>query len=253
MEQGRSFRVISYNIRFGGLGREELLTQVLQGLDADLVIFQEATHPKVIAGVAEGLGAAAWASKRGFSLGFVSRSPVRHWRWHRLPQLKHPVLEVDPHHSCTVYGVHLRPHLFKWIEKKRVGEVNAFLSIVRGNREVKPHVVVGDFNSIAPDDEAQVSLMPTWIRALIHLSGGKILTEVIQKIIEADYTDGYRWLHGRDSGFTFPSLYPRLRLDYAFLSSGLPDQLRECTVISDSPDLKLASDHLPLLTVLEEP
>lgn len=251
MEQTASFKIVSYNIRFGGLGREELLTRVLQTLDADLIILQEATHPRVVEHLAEGLDMPTWAARKGFSLGFLSRRTVREWRWHKISSLKHPVLEVDLERAFKVYGVHLRPHLFKWSERRRIGEVISFLDIVYADTPGKPHLVVGDFNSIAPDDEAQISLMPTWIRALIRISGGQILTEVIEKVIESGYTDGYRHLHTQHSGFTFPSLFPRLRLDYAFLSADLRERLTACRVITDHPDLRLASDHLPLVTILE--
>jgi endonuclease/exonuclease/phosphatase family metal-dependent hydrolase len=40
-----SLRLLSYNIRFGGVGREQSLADVIKRVAPDLVVFQEATHP----------------------------------------------------------------------------------------------------------------------------------------------------------------------------------------------------------------
>jgi endonuclease/exonuclease/phosphatase family metal-dependent hydrolase len=248
-----SFRVVTYNLHFGGQGREEALIQVLKALDVDLVVLQEATKPRVVERLAEGIGASMWASRKKLSLGFVSRGAVSQWRWHKMPSLKHAVLEVALHsRSFKVYGVHLRPHLFKWREKQRVGEVKSILEIVSADENRTPHLVVGDFNSVAPGDEARVDLMPRWIRSLIRITGGRVLTEVIERVVEAGYADGFRSLYGDEKGFTFPSFSPRLRLDYAFLSPELQDRLEDCRVVNDHKELKRATDHLPLLTVMRD-
>jgi exodeoxyribonuclease-3 len=47
-----TLRLLSYNIRFGGLGREEPIAETIKGIAPDLVVFQEATHPAVIERVA---------------------------------------------------------------------------------------------------------------------------------------------------------------------------------------------------------
>jgi exodeoxyribonuclease-3 len=246
-----SFRVVTYNLRFGGRGREQALIRVLKAMDADLVILQEATHPAVVERLAEETGASMWASRRRLSLGFLSRGSVSQWRWHKMPSLKHAVLEVALHsHPFKVYGVHLRPHLFKWSEKQRIVEVKSILEIVSADENGTPHLVVGDFNSIAPGDEARIELMPAWIRSLIRISGGRVLTEVIDTVLQAGYLDGFRRLYGGEKGFTFPSFSPRLRLDYAFLSPDLRDRLKDCRAMNEGGELKRASDHLPLLTIL---
>jgi hypothetical protein len=115
-----------------------------------------------------------------------------------------------------------------------------------------PHLIIGDFNSIAPGDEARVDLMPAWIKSVIQISGGRVPTEVIEKMLEAGYADGFRRLHTAEKGFTFPSFSPRLRLDYTFLSPELQGRLQDCRVVNDHGELKSASDHLPLLTILRD-
>ncbi|WP_249691057.1 endonuclease/exonuclease/phosphatase family protein [Stappia sp. WLB 29] len=53
---------------------------------------------------------------------------------------------------------------------------------------------------------------------------------------------------GRLAGPTFPARLPLLRLDHIFLSKGL--RCLDCTPLR-TPPARLASDHLPLLAVLE--
>ena len=90
------------------------------------------------------------------------------------------------------------------------------------------------------------TLLPTRLRMLVWLSGGRIRWRTIKRILDAGYVDGFRHLNQEIPGFTFPVWNPHLRLDYAFVPSGFADRVRQCTVIA-SEDAKRASDHFPLL------
>jgi len=59
-----NLRLLSYNIRYGGSGREEALTAVIASAEPDLVILQEATKPGVVERVARGAGMAQWGTRR---------------------------------------------------------------------------------------------------------------------------------------------------------------------------------------------
>jgi len=48
-----TLRLLSYNIRFGGRGREQALAETIVAAAPDLVVFQEATDPFVIERLAE--------------------------------------------------------------------------------------------------------------------------------------------------------------------------------------------------------
>jgi endonuclease/exonuclease/phosphatase family metal-dependent hydrolase len=114
-------------------------------------------------------------------------------------------------------------------------------------------IVVGDFNSVAPGDAPVIRLMPWWLRLLLRFDGG-IHTRVIQMFLDAGFVDGFRRLHPEALGFTLPAVNPSVRLDYAMLSPDLVPRLRSCEPIA--PDgltspLVRASDHLPLLTVVD--
>ncbi len=56
-------KLLSYNIRFGGLGRQDALANVIKVVAPDLVVFQEATHPAVIEALSEATGLPFWAAR----------------------------------------------------------------------------------------------------------------------------------------------------------------------------------------------
>ena len=43
-----TLRILSYNIRHGGSGRETALTEVIRAAHPDVVVLQEATKPRVV-------------------------------------------------------------------------------------------------------------------------------------------------------------------------------------------------------------
>ena len=53
-----TLRIASYNIRKGGRGRQARIADVLQALDADVTVLQEATDARVVAGIAQATGSA---------------------------------------------------------------------------------------------------------------------------------------------------------------------------------------------------
>jgi endonuclease/exonuclease/phosphatase family metal-dependent hydrolase len=147
--------------------------------------------------------------------------------------------------------VHLRPRFSKWAERLRAKEIRFLLSKLEDDvsRDL-PHVLVGDFNTLAPGDEVRIESMPIWIRTLIFISGGRIQTDTITHLLQSGYVDGFRRLHPKKRGFTFPSFSPHIRLDYIFLSPNASDCLTDCRVIDSPPAVTMASDHYPLLAVL---
>ncbi len=58
-------KLLSYNIRFGGRAREAHLTEVIRAVDPDLVVFQEAIDPRVIANLAKATALTRWAAQPG--------------------------------------------------------------------------------------------------------------------------------------------------------------------------------------------
>ena len=242
-------KLLSYNIRFGGRGREAALATVIREAAPDIVVFQEAIHPEVIEQLAHETSLPIWAARRKHSIGFISRLPVSHYEWHYPAGAKHSFLEIALESSeSRIFGLHLSARFSKWDERQRAREIDSLLKSIKRYQEGF-HVLVGDFNTLAPGEILDVRRMPRWIRALIWISGRDIQRETIKCIRDAKYADGYRFLHPEVKGYTFPSWDPHLRLDYLFLPERFVARLKSCEVIYDGP--KAASDHFPVLSELE--
>ncbi|HEX6044403.1 MAG TPA: endonuclease/exonuclease/phosphatase family protein [Pyrinomonadaceae bacterium] len=246
-----TLRLLSYNIRFGGLGREHALAETIKALAPDLVVFQEATRPEVIERVAKEAGFPFWAARRNHSIGFLSRQEVAYHEWHYPADARHSFLEIVPAGSeARVFGLHLSARFSKWDERRRTREIRSLLQGIERHQHGF-HVLVGDFNTLAPGEILELGKLPAWIRALIWISGRKLQRESIQLMLDAGYADGYRMLHPDDKGYTFPTWDPHVRLDYVFLPKSFADRLVSCAVTTEPRDLiKAASDHCPLLAEL---
>jgi exodeoxyribonuclease-3 len=243
------FRVLSYNIRAGGSGREEALLSVIRASEPDLVIFQEATRPAVIERLAAGASMAQWGAQAGRSLGFMSRHPVAQFSWHRPRLSQHAFLEVIPAGmDVRVVGVHLSAVHSAWTERRRGLELRSLLAVLR-KREQGFHVLVGDFNTLAPGELLDIRKLPPRLRPFVWLSGGRIRWRTIQAVMDAGYADVFRHHHPSDAGYTFPTWGPHLRLDYLFVPAPELPRISTCAVVS-GPDVPAASDHLPIVADL---
>ncbi len=138
----------------------------------------------------------------------------------------------------------------KWSERRRVREIRALLKGIERYQEGF-HVLVGDFNTLAPGEILDVRRMPAWIRALVWLSGRDIQRETIQLMKDSNYIDGYRLLHPSDKGYSFPVWDPHLRLDYVFIPEGFANRLLDCDVVVEPAIVGRASDHFPLFARLD--
>ena len=128
-------------------------------------------------------------------------------------------------------------------------EVRALLDCIK---DVKDdfHLLVGDFNTLAPGELLNMQKLPMRYRILALLLGGRITYRAIQIIVDTGYVDGYRKLHS-EPGLTFPAWDPNVRLDYVFVPEQFADCIRSCEVISDISEPAKATDHLPLLAELQ--
>lgn len=245
-------RILSYNIRRGGQGREEALGAVIRACEADVVVLQEATDPAVVARLASGAGMEQFASRKGDSLAFLSRRKVRQFGWHRPRISRHAFLEIELEGSETrIFGIHLSAVHAAWTERRRIEELRALLrSIARHQHGF--HVLTGDFNTLAPGELLDFRKLPGRLRALVWLSGGKVRWRTIQIILDGGYVDAYRSLHPNVPGFTFPTWEPHVRLDYLFIPVRYAPQLTSCEVVAPQ-GAGDASDHFPVLSVVELP
>lgn len=247
-----TLRLLSYNIRFGGRGREQALAETIIAAAPDLVVFQEATDPVVIERLAEATKFPFWSARRNHSIGFLSRQQVDYYEWHYPAGAKHSFLEIVPSGGkVRVFGLHLSARFSKWDERRRTREIRSLLDGIKRHQDGF-HVLVGDFNTLAPGEVLELNRLPAWIRALIWISGRKLQRESIQLVLDAGYADGFRTLHPDVKGYTFPTWDPHVRLDYVFVPKAFVSRLVKCEVNTEPTErIRAASDHCPLVAELQ--
>ena len=244
----KALRLLSYNILKGGLGREEPLAAVISSCDPDVVIFQEAYRPSVIQQLARTCGYDHWASSQGHSVAFMSRLAIAGHVWRRVRWAKRAYLEIVTSTDFRIYGVHLSAVHSNLTEQRRGYELRALLRSIERHQHGL-HIVMGDFNTLAPGERLDMNKLPPRLRALAWVTGKSIRWITIRLMLEAGYVDAYRKFHG-DEGHTFTTGDPHVRLDYGFVPEPFKGNLQRCEVVRDHPKLKSASDHFPLLTEL---
>jgi exodeoxyribonuclease-3 len=252
MREPLELKVLSYNIRFGGKGRQQWIGEVLRAAAADVVILQEAVDPEVVEELASLADMPVWTAFRGRSLGLLSRRRQIRWAYHRPRQVKHGFLEVTlASPPLTIFGLHLHPYFSRWTENYRIREARILLDLMAQTVQLNaPHVLLGDFNTVSPGDRVEIRRMPAWIRSLIRISGGRIDTRLIDFVLASGYADAFRRLYPHRPGYTFPARSPHVRLDYGFIPSRQIRMLKDCAVLTSPLGVRRASDHFPLLLTL---
>lgn len=241
-----NLRLLSYNIRFGGRERKRQIAEVICAAAPDIVIFQEASQPSVIEFLSRECEMPHWGARAKHSTGYISRMEIAQHQWHHPKGSRHAYLEIQPVGlKIKIFGLHLRARFSKWSERRRHKEIQALLQNIRQHQHGF-HLLVGDFNTLAPGASFQLHLMPLWIRALIWFSGNDIKRDTIETILGAGYLDGFRYLFPKDKGYTFPVWRPHVRLDYVFLPEKYQENLLSCEVVKTPPIVTKASDHFPL-------
>ena len=175
----------------------------------------------------------------------MSRAPIRHVDWHKPRRSRHAFLEVVVgDDDLRVFGVHLSAVHAAWTERQRMRELQALLASIARHQH-GPHLIVGDFNTLAPGERLDMAKLPLRLHPFVWLSGGRIRWRTVTTILDHGYVDGYRLLHPDAPGMTFPTWDPHVRLDYAFVPSTFAARVRACDVGS-SDNARAASDHFPL-------
>jgi exodeoxyribonuclease-3 len=241
-----TIKLLSYNIKLGGGGREELIASVINANAPDIVILQEATRPRVVQRIAELSRMPTAICAAGRSVACLTRLSVKSHRYVRPLFSQHAFLEVVPKDlDARFFGVHLSAVHAAWTERRRVRELRSMLAAIRDAADTF-HMIVGDFNTLAPNEALDVTRLPYRLRVLVWLSGGRIRWQTIAIMLGANYIDSYRALDPTNAGYTFPTWEPHVRLDYAFLPKPNSERLISCSVATEAAEVKRASDHFPL-------
>ena len=254
-------RLLTYNIREGGIGRADAIAEVIRAASPDVVALQEARDPTVVERIAEVAGFPFCGSRRSHSTGFLSRIPVLEHGWRHPPRTRHALLEVSLADGFPrLFVLHLRAWFSNWSEQRRARELRGLLDgireqLVREQHAFAFHVLAGDFNALAPGELFDSSPMPAWIRGMVWLSGRDIARSTIEMMRADGYVDAWRTVHGNlenDPGYTFPVWNPHVRLDYVFTPAQYAPRVIACEVRRTPDEVRTASDHLPLLVELSD-
>jgi endonuclease/exonuclease/phosphatase family metal-dependent hydrolase len=163
-------RILSYNILVGGTRRVDQLSTVIRSIQPDVVGLAEATDPKVVEELAARLDMQFRLSGRGkgardWQLAVLSRLPILSTTIHtRTTFTRKHLLEVcveEPGGSpLTVFVIHQTAsfHRGRLSNRIRRAEVQEMLSIMEACKGT-PHLVMGDFNSIAPGDDLHATAL----------------------------------------------------------------------------------------------
>lgn len=245
-----TFRLLTYNIWKGGVGRVDAIARVIDACHPDVVLLQEATRPEVVKAIAAQTGMSDWRSMPRQSLAFLSRAPVEHAAWHRPRFSRHAFLEVVPRGlPVRCFGLHLSAVHAAWTERRRTFELRALLDAIEAHRGGF-HVLAGDFNTLAPGQDLELNRLPARLRPLVWLSGGRVKWRTIHTMVDAGYLDAFREQHPDQPGYTMPSWDPHVRLDYVFVPRRFPGRIVNCDVVRTA-DAHHASDHLAVIAELD--
>jgi exodeoxyribonuclease III len=244
-----TLRILTYNIRYGGSGREAAMARIVNACHPDLVLLQEATRPAVVEALASETGMREWRSFSRQSLAFMSRRPVLEATWHRPRFSRHAFIEVVlADIDVRIFGLHLSAVHAAWTERRRLFELRSLLRVIsRG--QMGFHAIAGDFNTLAPGELLDPGRLPARLRPFVWLSGGRIKWRTIQEVLDAGYADAYRLRHFQEIGHTFPTSDPHLRLDFVFVPKTFADRVVACDVVR-TEDAVRASDHFPVFADL---
>jgi endonuclease/exonuclease/phosphatase family metal-dependent hydrolase len=254
-------RLLTYNIRQGGVGRADAIAEVIRAASPDVVALQEASDPVVVERIARLAAFPFWGSRRSHSTGFLSQVPVLEYGWRHPPQTRHALLEVRLADGFPrVFVLHLRAWFSKWSERQRARELRGLLDgireqLIREQHTFAFHLLAGDFNALGPGERFDPSPMPAWIRGMIWLSGRDIARSTIEMMRADGYVDAWRTVHANmegQPGYTFPVWNPHVRLDYVFTPAEYASRLIACEVRRTPEAVRTASDHFPLLVEISD-
>lgn len=170
-------RILSYNILAGGKRRVDQLTKIISSAHPDIVGLVEANSLQAVKDLADRLGmqyriSGSPTQARDWQTALLSHLPIieTHSHFHA-DILTKPVLEVcleeEEGHKLTVFVTHLAAAFYRGrggdsIRRREVQEILRIMAPKRGT----PHLLMGDFNAIAPGDRLQASVLVRYLAAM---------------------------------------------------------------------------------------
>ncbi|MGB1285304.1 MAG: endonuclease/exonuclease/phosphatase family protein [Aggregatilineales bacterium] len=242
-------RILGYNILKSACGREALVAEVIQAYQPDIVMIAEGADPDCVQRIADIADYPIVVSQPGCSTACLSRIPID-FSWQKTGLSRAPFLVIQPDNSdLQIVGVHFFSNLAGIAEQLRLREVRALLKCTAQFSET-PHLLIGDFNTVVPDDTPDVSSYPLWLKLTVFFNGGGVPRQALRKLIQAGYTDTFRHFHPDDPGYSIPTPSPNTRLDYIFASSSCLPMIQNSQILRQPDVILQASDHYPTLVDL---
>lgn len=268
-----TLRVMTYNILFGGTGREKQIRDVIEAIQPDIAVFTEVTSAKSFDLIADAVGPHVAGRvdrrRREFPV-IVSRWPLEQsqtWgpAWSPTKWVSAMARPFGTR-AVAVHGVQFVPQPLWPFELCRLAEARALVRYLQAQAETS-HVLAGDFNALIGEDRQDLRGAPLWVRAQLLLQGGRTMRWALRHLQRRGLVDCYRACNASMDGFTVPSWSPSARIDYVFVSVDLSLSRSGAGVGGDSraaagtpnrsvagligqrssSDLSgLASDHLPV-------
>lgn len=269
-------RLLTYNIHgwltAGGASNLDQVVQVIAAQNPDIVGLNEVYYPRADGVTGE---AALAALARQLDMHYVFGPCIRWPAQDNMPAdaygnallSRYPILASAAHHLTPVPEKEQRgllearlalpdgrpftvyvTHLDHTDEGARLTQLRALRSWTVRDRS-RPHVVMGDFNAIAPWDFAdrpdaltQLNAKPKGQNMVNEASGGP---QVVTQMEKAGYVDAYAQVGKPGAQSFMPATNPPIRIDYFFLSKPLSPALVDCQIVQE-PDGQEASDHRPV-------
>lgn len=166
-----TIRILSYNILLGATRRLEPLSSIIASTHSDIIGLVEATDAHVVEELAKRLHMHFCFTGRGqrprdWQVAVLSRYPILDAHVHTYPDIlvRNHILEasiaVPTIGPLTVFVAHLTADFFHGNEGNRIRrlEMEKILCLMKAKRGT-PHLLMGDFNTIAPGDKLQASYM----------------------------------------------------------------------------------------------
>src|SRR6266581_1219132 len=278
-------RILSYNILVGATRRVDPLTDMIKAARPDVVGLVEATNPQVVEELAHRLDmqhvlSAYPTHLQDWQVALLSRLPIIYTKTHLLTK---PVLEVCLEEASgrqiSVFVTHLSAAFSKgWAgDGIRQREVRELLRIMSA-RQGTPHLVMGDFNALAPGDLFKASALLGYLVELDQryrqnpttavVEGHPYLNFVVPSLLRiftrskllcrlfdtaasvyaprgtigllqrAGYVDCFRKMNSEAEGFTCPAAALAGRIDFIFASPELAQSLLTCYIPTEGEGVR---------------
>ncbi len=279
-------KLLTYNIHgwrtTDGRPNFDMLARVIADTGADIIGLNEVFYPRVVAGADRpALEALAAQLNMHFVFGPCLRWPAQDEmpadaygnallsRWPIIASAAHHLTPKEEAQQKLLVGKETRgllegrillpnnetftvyvTHLDHTDEDARVAQLRTLRSWTVRDRN-RPHVVMGDFNTISPwdfagrqDEAERLAQRPD--SAYLTQPGG---SRVVAQMAKAGYTDTFTRF-GQPGEQSFIPAEVAMRIDYIFASQPLAPMIKSCAIWLEAAGTE-ASDHRPVLAEID--